>query len=186
MKPRLNLKRYIAVLFLFGGIMGAATLFRTQTAQGTLPPGGAGVFQAPDSYEEQSPLPGARVWKGKDSSGSTIVLLEKQMTNVEAPPAEDEALKARLEGGQKLPHLLAGIKNFKIEKIERAKIENGSKIVLTGSYSNSNDETIRFEKWEYFLKTGYSQIAYSARESDSFPSREKISQLLKGYIPFGI
>jgi hypothetical protein len=185
MKPQLNLKSFIAVLGLVGALAITITSLKSRSAQGTIPSQGSAAFKAPQGFEEQSSLPGARVWKGIDATGATLVLLEKQLSHVEMPPESDQEYKERLNSTQQLPRLLAGIKDFKVDTIERAKIPGGLKVVLIGSYSNSSNEIIHFEKWEYFLKSSYSQIAYSARESSEFPNREKISNLLKGYIPSG-
>jgi hypothetical protein len=185
MKPKASIKQFIAALSLVSILTVTVSAVRSRTAQGTIPSQGAASYIAPQGFEEQSPLPGTRVWKGNDSAGATIVLLEKQMSNVEMPPENDQEYKERLNSTQQLPRLLAGIKNFKVDTIERTKLPGGVKVVLMGTYTNSNNDTIRFEKWEYFLNTGYSQIAYSARESEQFPSRENVSNLLKGYIPSG-
>jgi len=185
MKPMLNFKSFITVLGLIGALAITITSLRSRSAQGTIPSQGAAAFKAPQGFEEQSPLPGARSWMSSDATGATIVLLEKQMSNVELPPESDQEYKERLNSTPQLPRLLAGIKDFKVDTIERTQLPNGLKVVLMGSYTNSSNDIIRFEKWEYFLKTGYSQIAYSARESSKFPNREKVSSLLKGYIPSG-
>jgi hypothetical protein len=184
MKPASRSNKLVAVACLISIVIVSIAFSQSRPALGNLPSQGSVAYQAPVGFTEQSPLPGARVWKGLDANASTIVLLEKQMKSVEMPPEDEQAYKERLSQ-QNIAHLLAGISNYKIASLEKTPLPNGVKVAFTGSYTNSRNETIRFEKWEYFQKTGYAQIGYSARDSKDFPNREQIAQLLKGFIPSG-
>jgi hypothetical protein len=184
MRPASYIKSLFAVVSLTSIVAVGVSLSRSQPALGNLPSQGSVAFQVPTGFTEQEPVPGGRVWKGPTPLDATIVILEKQMEKVELPPADDQEYKDRLSKIHPL-RLLAGISNYKIDTLERAQTPTGLKVSFTGSYTNLKKETIRFEKWEYYLKTGYAQIGYSARDSKEFPNREQIAQLLKGFTPSG-
>jgi hypothetical protein len=176
-------KKYAVLAVMLVLFAAGAGLLRSRVAVGTTSPNLAVSFNPPKGFIEQFPLPGSRSWKMDDA---TIVLFESKFDGLEEPTADEEKFKKEFYDGQKLIHALAGISEYKLEKVERVKVSDGLKIVLTGTYLDSQKEKIRFEKWQYYLKAGFAQIDYAANDNQRFPARAEIEKILKGYTPWGI
>jgi hypothetical protein len=168
----------VGVLLVGFGFLGS------KRAVGVAPHTGLLSFTAPKGFVEEGAFAQTRSWINNE--GATLVAMEGYFGNSPTVPADDNDFKQDILDGQKPVHALLGISDFKIEKLERSPYRDGQRIILTGTYVNSSNETIRFEKWHYYFKSGYAQVAYSGPDSSKFPNREKIAAILKGFNPFGM
>jgi hypothetical protein len=151
-------------------------------------PGAGNLFSVPKGWAEVDRTGGYPTWKGEESRKEFITIIEDDTMKGEIPNPSDQKFIHVVNSASAFPNFVAGISNWKIERLEREKLSSGQKVVLIGSYKDSHDRIIRFEEWKYFLKDGYGQIRYSEAESQSqkLRSRTEVAELLKRYHPFGI
>lgn len=171
------------------GLAGLAALSLVVVSQTRLsanqPPAAGSLYSPPAGWTEDERYQRVRTWKGEDSRREMLSVIEDDSMKAEVPNPSDQKFISVIESASFIPNSIAGIKEWKVEKLERTKLADGHKIVLFGSYLNSKGEKIRFEEWKYFLKDGYGQINYSELAGPKARDREQVAEILKRYHPFG-
>ncbi|MFL5814183.1 MAG: hypothetical protein ACJ763_11450 [Bdellovibrionia bacterium] len=143
------------------------------------------LFSAPAGWTQGQTFGSVRSWKGEADRKAYISTMEDDSIKGDVPTSNDKEFIEVTKSASEIPNQFAGIKDWKVEKLERAKLSNGHKIVLIGTYQSAKGELIRFEEWKYFLKDGYGQINYSELAGPKARDRAQVAEILKRYHPFG-
>lgn len=143
------------------------------------------LFNAPNGWTQADSFGSIRNWKGESDRKAYISTIEDDSIKALVPDSDDKTFIEEIKAGSEIPNKIAGIKQWKVEKLERSQLSNGNRIVLVGTYISAKGELIRFEEWKYFLKDGYGQINYSELAGPKARDRSQVAEILKRYHPFG-
>jgi hypothetical protein len=180
-------RRGRALIVLVAGITALGAICVSQTRiSANQPPAAGSLFSAPSGWNGGENYDGIRTWRGDASRHEILSVIEDASMKGEVPNPSDQKFIDVIKSASFIPNMIAGIKDWKVEKLERVKLSEGHKIILTGTYLSSKGEKIRFEEWKYFLKDGYGQINYSELAGPKAKDRAQVAEILKRYHPFGI
>jgi hypothetical protein len=143
------------------------------------------LFTAPAGWTQSQTFGSVRSWKGEADRKAYVSAMEDDSIKGDVPTSDDKEFIEVTKSASEIPNQFAGIKDWKVEKLERTKLPHGHKIVLIGTYQSAKGELIRFEEWKYFLKDGYGQINYSELAGPKARDRAQVAEILKRYHPFG-
>jgi hypothetical protein len=168
------------------GLFALGLIFASQARLSANQPHIAGEkFSPPAPWVESDGYGWTKTWKGEEDRKAFISVIEDDSMKGEIPNPSDQKFIEVIKSASSVPHFMAGIKNWNVEKLERTQLPEGHKLVLIGTYLNSKGEQVRFEEWKYFLKDGYGQINYSELAGPKARDRAQVAELLKRYRPFG-
>lgn len=147
-------------------------------------------FTPPAGWVEANHLDTIKSWKEISDQSGVLTLIEDPSVKISEKindlDADDKTLIEKTKSGASVTNWIAGIHDYKIDKIEREKLSSGGqKIVLVGTYVDFDNRTIQYEEWKYFLPQGYSQIEFSEFAGQKARDRSEVKKILERYKPFG-